>query len=717
MWHNMQLEWRPTAPPGTRNDDDAEWLVTNGIGGFAAGTVSGTLTRRYHGLLVAALRPPVERRLMWAKCDEHLVTPSGTWPLSTNDYGDVTHPVGWRHVHSFHVYPFPMTVLAAAGIVIRRTVFMIYGQNTTAVTYELLAGPADVELHLEPLINCRDYHHTVRRNEWPFRQDVFGHGVGITAYAGAPSFVLAAGSVGDGESDDAAVTYDADGRWFHDFHYALERKRGLDCVEDHFRPGTFRVRFSGPGDVAVIVGHCAEPSVGGARLWADGPKTLARRVLAAYEEAAERRARVVQRSPEPGERSRRDGGTAHPDWQRLVLAADDFVVYRQTTGAATIVAGYPWFTDWGRDAMISLPGLLLATGRYDTAREVLLTFAHHRADGLIPNRFPDDGGDPLYNTVDASLWFVNAVWQYAQATGDETTVQHELLPVALDVLHHYARGTRHGIGIDGDGLVRAHAPGLQLTWMDAKAGDWVVTPRAGVPVEINALWYSALRAVATLAMKFAPADAARWRQAATVVRRAFVRRFVQTDGSLYDVIPPRLAAPSFGNLPVKGGAEVAAADASLRPNQIFALSLPFPVLGGTAARRVLHNVAHHLLTPVGLRTLSPTDPDFRGTYYGDQRRRDGAYHRGTVWPWLLGPFLTALRRFGDGSAYGGSRRTYGLWGGLRAHMHGEAVLGHVSEIFEGTAPYAARGCFAQAWSVAELLRVWAEEAGEHRDES
>lgn len=427
----------------------------------------------------------------------------------------------------------------------------------------------------------------------------------------------------------------------------------------------------------------------------------------------------------PGSGAYRDA--IDPDRLRLLLAADDFVVRRETTETASIIAGYPWFTDWGRDAMISLPGLLLATGRHETAREVLLTFAQHRADGLIPNRFPDDGDDPVFNTVDASLWYVYAAWQYWRVTGDESTMKRELFPVLVDIVRHYMRGTRHGIGTDADGLVHAGAPGLQLTWMDAKVGDWVVTPREGAPVEINALWYNALRTVAQLARMWAPADASEWERASAAVGRAFRRRFIRPDGRLYDVVQPR--HESFGrHLP---------GDSSMRSNQVLAASLPFSVLRGVEARRVVQHVTAELLTPVGLRTLSPSDPAYHGSYGGDQRARDAAYHQGTVWPWLLGPYISALKKTalgGGANAALSSSSTSSTWSTwsrwsppssypstdslldpLRIHLRHEAALGHVSEIFDGDAPFAPRGCFAQAWSVAEWLRASYEEAEARHD--
>lgn len=700
----MQIQWRPGASIPDRDGREPEWLVTNGIGGFASGTVIGVHRRRYHGLLIASLQPPVERRLLWVKNDEWIETASGRHPLATNDYGDTIYPDGWCHVFRFHLYPFPTTIFFVAGVMLQRTVFMVQGQNTTVVMYRLLTAPSDVEISIDLLVNGRDYHHTTSAAHMTggqfFSQNEWSFGTALRAYDGAPELIIGAGC---SDPEGAKLRYEAQPVWYYNFHYALERHRGLGDVEDHFRPGVLRWRPQGAGDIAVVVGHCPEPAFGRQPPWTKGPAALLRWSLERYDEEVARLRNLLQSArrhrtknfPLQETISPRDHGEDR-DWARLILAADAFVARRRTTGAATILAGYPWFTDWGRDAMISLPGLLLSTGRFQLAKEVLLTFAHHREGGLIPNRFPDDGGSPLYNTVDASLWFVWALWHYYERTGDVATLRHELLPVAQDIVHHYATGTRHGIGLDADGLVRAKDPGLQLTWMDAKAGDWVVTPRDGLPVEINALWYNALRTVATLCKVHDRAAATQYERLALAVRRAFLRRFIRPDGSLYDVVSPRRG---ISHRP-QGG------DARMRPNQIFAASLPYPVVGKAAARRIVRHVTSRLLTPVGLRTLATDQPDYVGVYEGDQTRRDAAYHQGTVWPWLLGPFVTAWRQSGQ------KPRSLPFTAALRAHLRGEAALGHVSEIFTGDAPHEPRGCFAQAWSVAEWLRVWDEGAGD-----
>ena len=718
LWEQVQVYWRPSA--GTSLLEQPEWLVTNGLGGFACGTVLGPASRRYHGWLIASLAPPVDRRLLWAGTEEWLETAAGPRPLSCHDYGGLLHPDGWRWLASWRLYPFPTWLWSVDGALVERTLFMVRGHNATVARYRLLAGPA-VELVLKPFINCRDYHHTVRETGWEFRQETLPHATLVAAYSGAPPLVLAAGS-GAGSAGRHTVRYDSGGLWYYNFHYAWEAERGLDHVEDHFCPGTFRIRLAGGGDTAVLVGFCPRPDPQDAPgdgtpapPWRDGPEALFVWAEAAYQAAADRRRRLVAAAP-----------CQDPDWRRLVLAADDFVAWRRTTRAATLIAGYPWFTDWGRDAMISLPGLLLCTGRHAEAREVLLTFAAHRWEGLVPNRFADlaEGEPAAYNAADAPLWFVYAVWKYWCATGDAVTVNAELLPATVDVLEHYLRGTSYGIGVGPDGLVYAGQPGVQLTWMDAKVGDWVVTPRMGAAVEINALWYNALRVVETLAGRCGRPDASQWGRLARSAHRSFLRRFAHPEGWLRDVVQERNSG-DWIHPEARAQADPArlpgSAHEALRPNQLLALALPFPVVGRRRGRAVLQRVARELLTPVGLRTLAPGDPEYRGRYTGDQWQRDAAYHQGTVWPWLLGPFISGfLRCCGRTPETVAAARAF--LDPLRRHLRCEGALGQVSEIFDGDPPHGPRGCFAQAWSVAEWLRVWAEElevaddrAGVHGD--
>ncbi len=452
--------------------------------------------------------------------------------------------------------------------------------------------------------------------------------------------------------------------WYYAFEYAAERERGLDHREDLFTPGTIAVRLR-PGARLAVTVSTLQPA--------------GRDALALL--AAERHRR---------EQLRVRGAGDHPLCRALTLAADQFLV-RRGPALRTVVAGYHWFGDWGRDTMIALPGLCLVTGRHEEAKGILRAFAAVIDQGMLPNRFPDRGESPEYNAVDASLWYFVAVHQTLAATGDEALARDEMLPHLEDILAWHRRGTRHGIRQDADGLLAAGEPGAQLTWMDAKVGDQVITPRSGKPVEVQALWHNALAILAALYERYGRgAEAAALRGEAKRVRRRFEELFwYEAGGHLYDVVD-RAGVP----------------DPSLRPNQLLALSLPFPLLEGARAESVLRAVESRLLTPVGLRTLSPDDPRYRPRYTGGPAERDAGYHQGTVWPWLLGPYLTALVRV-RGAA--GREQARQVLERLSGHL-GEAGLGSISEIFDAEPPHAPRGCIAQAWSVSEVLRAAVEDA-------
>jgi len=568
-----------------------EWLETNGLGGYTSSTASGLNTRRYHGLLVAATRPPVGRMVMLSKLDERL----GGIDLATNQFPGVL-----------------VTPGATPGIRLRKTITAIHGENTTVILYELLEAPNDVTLELRPFIAARDYHSLMRANDAVHRDAHFDDGVfALQPYDGVPTLFIAV----------PGATFHPAPDWWLNFEYAMELERGLDAHEDLFTPGTFSRTLAPGAQLAVIVSI-------------DDPK--GRDGLALLD----------------AERKRRSG---------LNLAADQFIVRRGENGRS-IIAGYHWFTDWGRDTMIALPGLCLTTGRFDDARQILRGYAECVSEGMLPNRFPDSGEAPEYNTADATLWFFVAAWAYLEATRDETFVREVLLPVLRDIVAWHTRGTRHNIHEDDDGLLII---GDQLTWMDAKIGDWAVTPRNGKAVEINALWYNALSILTAL-----DEDET---LAARAVRTRVRFREVFWNGNYLDDVEN---------------------DASIRPNQIFALSLPFPLLDGADAEKVLAVVEEHLLTPVGLRTLAPSDPRFVGTYIGPPHVRDAAYHQGTVWPWLLGPYITALLHVRGDTAE--ARR---ILGGI------DWSSGTLPEIFDGAPPHRPRGCIAQAWSVGEVLRA------------
>jgi len=644
-----------------------EWLETNGLGGFASSTIVGLNTRRYHGLLVAATKPPVGRVVLLSKLEETLFIESQPFDLSANRYPGVVHPQGFRYLKQFRLDPFPVFTYEIEGIEIEKTVFMIHGENTTVVQYELKKHnhPERIKnLHLEvrPLIAFRDYHSTTHENGAINGAVERRPGLAtITPYQGLPSLHLA----------HNATEIQTTGDWYRNFEYDAEHERGLDYTEDLFNPFVLRFDLLLRRQASVIV--------------STEQRDVAQ--VADYRAAEiKRRNNVVASSP-----------IDDPFARDLTSAAEQYIVSRGDQ--KTVIAGYHWFSDWGRDTMIALPGLTLPTGKNDVARSTLRTFARHVDQGMLPNRFPDAGEIPEYNTVDATLWFLEAARAYLAYTGDLDFVRNELYPVFTDIIAWHVRGTRYGIKVDSSGLLSSGEQGVQLTWMDAKVGDWVVTPRRGKPVEIQALWYNALCIMADLANKFGDeASQKRYRNMATVASWSFNRLFWNENGScLYDVTN---GAPP---------------DPSIRPNQIFAVSLPHSMLSLERARKVVEKVQEHLLTPYGLRSLAPTDPQYLGRYTGGPTERDGAYHQGTVWPWLMGPFLSAYIKVNGNSD--AARKQAGEWlTPLRAHLS-DAGLRHISEIFEGDVPHRPVGCVAQAWSVAEVLRTYLEEVKDIRPAS
>lgn len=710
---------------------EREWLVTNGLGGYAMGSLSGATTRRYHGLLVAALRPPVARTVLVTKMDEEMELPDGQRvELGTTEYaGDIINPAGYVYLDDFalegSVARFRYRL--NGGVALEKRIWMEHGHNTTYVRYHLTElAPLQqsqreptVMLTLVPFCVYRDYHsHERGATDWQFLVEPELGGCRVRAWAEATPYQLAAGP---------AVTFEPTGVWYWRVFHRRERERGLDDVEDVYQPGrlhatmragtTLTLVATAETEMASGFGTPDHEMAGAAALERERERTRALLARAARVQhttasggdntvAAAAANRQSDGATGPAGAPSADASPSHsgealdPILGRLVLAADQFIVARPlaeenlTQAGTTVIAGYPWFADWGRDTMISLPGLTLPTGRPEVARTLLRTFARFLNRGMLPNRFPDEGealSDADYNTADATLWYFVALDRYLAATSDAALLL-ELFPALADIVGWHQRGTRFGIGVDPrDGLLRAGAPGVQLTWMDARVGDWVVTPRRGKPVEINALWYNAL----ALMEQWAPrAGEAAQPYAASRARAgaAFASRFwYAAGGYLYDVVD------------VEG--KDAANDAALRPNQVLAIALRHSPVAAEQARAALDIVDRHLLTPLGLRTLAPTDPGFIGQYAGDQRARDAAYHQGTVWPWLLGPYLDARLRFASSPEEARSLRERAL-APFRDHML-DAGIGSISEITEGLAPFAPCGCIAQAWSVAEVLRCWA----------
>jgi predicted glycogen debranching enzyme len=648
-----------------------EWLVTNGIGGFASGTIAGMNTRRYHGLLFAALAPPLGRILVLARLDEQVTLEGLIYPLATNEWASMTiSPQGYRLLESFHLEgTVPVFTYALADALLQKRIWMAHGANTTYVTYCLVRSRKPVHLNLTPIGCCRDYH---SHNLGPrARPDVrpAEQGARIQYPDAVPHWL----KIDHG-------TFHPEPTWYWRFYHRLEAYRGLDANEDLFSPGFFSADLE-PGEMLTFVVTLNDDT------GLDGG--------AAFQAEKKRQSTLLARA----------NFKSQPPWvEQLVVAADQFVVDRpgvasgNRSAGKSIIAGYHWFGDWGRDTMISLPGLTLSTGRAEVAAAILRTFARYVDQGMLPNRFPDAGETPEYNTVDASLWYFNAVYRLGSCLSDEgpaaenligadeRNLVDELYPILADIIDWHQRGTRYGIKMDTqDALLYAGQPGVQLTWMDAKVNDWVVTPRQGKAVEINALWYNALRVMARFAQRLnKTSDAAKWRALGDRVAVSFRNRFWFPEGQyLLDVVD----GPNGD-------------DSALRPNQLLAVSLPNSPVSPEQARGVVDACAAGLLTSYGLRSLAPKNPNYVGQYGGDRLKRDGAYHQGAVWAWLIGPFVEAhLKVYGDVDAARSFLRAFEQ----QLSDHG---IGTISEIFDGDPPHEPHGCIAQAWSVAEVLRVW-----------
>jgi predicted glycogen debranching enzyme len=654
---------------GNLPDSEArEWLVTNGIGGFASGTVSGGMTRRYHGLLIAALQPPLGRSQLVAHLDEIVRCAGGTYSLATMRWGSgAIDPQGFLFLESFRLEgTIPVWTYALADALLEKRIWMTQGENTTNIQYTLVRGNGPFEMDLKALVNYRDFHSSTHAGDWHMKIVPVEHGVMVLPFDGATPFYL----------KSAEAFCEPHHEWYRDCFLLRERERGLDDHEDHLFAALFHAKLS-PGESCMVVATTeAVASLDG---------EASRGSQAAHE------ASLLKVWQSQNEKS----AASAPAWlKQLVLAADQFIVKRILPGepdGRSIIAGYHWFGDWGRDTMVALPGLTLATGRADIARLILCAFAGYVDGGMLPNNFPDAGGKPGYNTVDAALWYFEAVRQYFAATQDTATLQKLFLVLAAMIDAHIA-GTRYNIHVDSaDGLLYAGGPGIQLTWMDAKVGDWVVTPRTGKPVEINALWINALETMAEFARQLnKPAD--NYERLSAQAKSSFQKFWNEQRNCCFDVID----VPGAGAGPGKNSGK----DAALRPNQILAVSLPVSPLRRDQQKSVVDICARQLLTSHGLRSLAPGEAGYQGHYGGDQRSRDGAYHQGTVWGWLLGPFALAHHR-----VYGDRAAALRYLEPLGSHISAVG-LGTLSEIFDGDPPHSARGCIAQAWTVAEILRAW-----------
>jgi predicted glycogen debranching enzyme len=640
-----QLEWSAAQLQSRERRLSLEWLETDGLGGFACGTVAGARTRRYHGWYVPAIPPPRRRWMLVSGCEEFLVAGGKETGISTQVYEKAVFPEGDSHLARFALEPFPTWTYQADGWEIERSLCLVRDRSITIVRY-VNRGSSEVGLRVRPLLRFRGAGELLRETaEMDATTEIRGEVSWVRLVPYLPRLYLRGG----GASTRAEPT------WYRDFFYACEKERGYDATEDLWSPIEWTWTLP-PGGEAFLLFSLQEVAADPGHLM----------------EAERRRRETFAR-------------TGDPMLDEMARRAEVFLVegdYRD----GTILAGFPWFTDWARDSMVAAPGLAMATGRYGPVARVLNTYAALRRDGLLPNNFAGDQGEPEFNSVDAPLWFILAVEWFARARRDASRPA-PLLAAVRSILKSYRAGTRLGIAVSGDGLVSASSPGRALTWMDAVVNGQPVTPRAGKPVEINALWHAALKSAARLErLAEEPVRARELESEAWHVARRFNETFWNGDKeNLYDVVGPD------------------GPDASVRPNQIFAVSLTEDLLPPHRARAVYWTVRRRLLTPFGLRTLDPKDPRYLGACKGTQTECDLAYHQGTVWPWLLGPFADAHFRVSGSNEE--SRRAMRLWlAPLRAHLR-EAGLGSISEIFDGDPPHSPRGCFAQAWSVAEISRI------------
>jgi predicted glycogen debranching enzyme len=633
-------------------DLGAEWLETDGLGGFASGTVGGMRTRRYHALLLHASAPPAGRMVLVQGFDAWIETAAGRFALTSQSYApDVVHPDGASRLESFEREPWARwRHRLPDGASVEHELFVPRGSAAVVLAWRLdPACSRDARLIVRPFLSGRDYHALHHENgAFRFEPEASGDMLVWRPYDGVPAF-----------ASRSNARYEHAPHWYRSFRYDEERARGLDWSEDCASPGEL-VFDLGAGDAVWML------AAGGHEAVLGGSESAAQRFDALR--SAERARRAAFSTP-------------------LDRAADAYVVQRGR--GRTLVAGYPWFTDWGRDTFIAMRGLCLATGRLDVARDIVLEWAGSVSDGMLPNRFPDRGDAPEFNAVDASLWYVIAGHEWLDAAARDgievAAADRARFDAAVDaILEGYAKGARHGIRCDADGLLAAGEPGVQLTWMDAKVGDWVVTPRSGKPVDVQALW--------TNALALAGRRSEHWRALANRARGSFAARFWNEEaGALFDVI----------DVDHRSGA----VDASFRPNQIFAVGgLPLALLDGARARRVVDAVEQRLWTPLGLRSLAPGEPGYAARYEGDGRARDGAYHQGTVWPWLLGPFVEAWVRVRGATGAAKREARERFLAPLLLHLEA-AGLGHVSEIADAEPPHVPRGCPYQAWSLGELLRL------------
>ena len=657
-----------------------EWIITNGLGGYASSTILGINTRKYHGLLVAAFNPPTDRRVLLAKLDEEIEIENRKYSLGSNEFRDDIQPQGYQFLSNFSLNPFSMYRYDVHGIHLQKSIFMPHEKNATVVFYDILnSNESEVLIHVFPLVNSRHFHSITNKNEltWSFNQESSKQTVIIQPSIPHSTLLLFS-------SDGQYVM--GEGKWIRKIYFRVDETRGGSHLDDVFRPGQFDISIAPKGKKKFYFLAVAGKSLSEARNAFSNIRNKSMKIEDLYQLELNRRKGLLARFKE------RYSDIAMEDWLKwLILATDSFIVKRLSTRMKSVVAGYHWFEDWGRDSLISLPGLTLVTGRFESAKEILLTFKQYCQEGIIPNRFPDHAGDkPDYNTVDATLWYFNAVLQFLKYTGDFDFVKEQLWGTLRSIVEHHIQGTLYNIHMDQDGLI-AHGP--QLTWMDAILDNQIITPRDGKAVEIQALWYNTLKTMELLATRFNQGeDAEKYAILSEKVRRSFREKFWHNKKDyLFDVIYDNMRDPS------------------LRPNQTIAVSLDFFMLDKEKCARVVEVVWKKLFSVYGLSTLSTDDSRYIGKYLGDWAHRIKAYHNGTVWAWLLGSFITAFLKVKN---FEEKWRGFAFQNFLQPLFHNEifrAGLGTISEIFNGDAPHKSRGCISQAWSVAEPLRAYVED--------
>jgi predicted glycogen debranching enzyme len=661
------------------NFEDAiqkEWLITNGLGGYASSTILGINTRKYHGLLVSAVHPPGDRRVCLAKMDEEISIGNDTYSLGANEFQSGIFPKGYLYLEEFSVSPFPRYTYSVQKVEVRKNLFMPQGKNVVVALYRILNNNAsEVQVRVYPYLNWRHFHYVTDRWRSSFESSQADDEKRITIRFRPPETVIMMKAT--------AGSFRSDKKWVEKTYLREESLRGETCFDDCYVPGHFDISVRAGRSETFAITAVADEKEDNAKVILDGMPSAIQDFDDLYEEETKKREEPAQNFY--NEHSQ----VGESDWLSWLILTTEGFMAKDLSDHQYLIAGYHWFETWGRDTFVSLPGLMLTPGRFEEARNVLLNYERYCKNGLIPNYIPDREGEPTYNTVDASLWFINAVLQYLKHTGDTHFVEGQLWRTLKQIIEAYTKGTIFDIHMDYDSLL-AHGP--QLTWMDVAIEGKPITPRDGKAVEIQALWYNALKTISLLAGRFnEQGEADRYEQIAEKAKKSFVDKFWNGNRNcLFDCI--------------KGEEK----DVSLRPNQIVAVSLDFTMFDGVKSEKIVDSVHQELLAPFGLRTLARDDSRYVGIYAGDRDSRDRAYHNGTVWPWLLGPFVTAFLKTKGYTEFRRDLASNFLMPLLSRQVY-EAGLGSLSEIYDGESPHKPRGCISQAWSVAEPLRAYIED--------